>query len=144
MSHTYTPFSTLLLGVMSGWDVRVILVMTNTTADTEVDAEFVGSITTLDEMDGANYTRQQIATETVNENLASNRAEFDGGDTVFTNLGAGTRAVAGAILYRHVTNDADSPLLQYVNTGGFPYTANGATLTITWNAAGILQLLAAA
>jgi hypothetical protein len=118
--------------------------MTNTTADTEVDVQFVASITTLDEMDGANYARQAISSETVTQDLANNRAEFSGGNVVFTNLGAGARPVAGAVIYRHVTNDADSPLIQYVDSGGFPYTANGATLTITWNAEGILQLLAAA
>ena len=142
MSFVYTPAKTALLNAdldFATHDIRVILVMTNTTADTEQDAQFVGNITTLDEMDGSGYGRAALGSEAVNEDAANNRAEFDAADAVFTNLGAGTRNVQGAIVYRHVTNDADSPLIAFIDTGGFPYTANGATLTITWNAEGILQ-----
>lgn len=141
MSFVYTPAKTALLNGdldFAANDIRIALVMTNTTADTEQDMQFVGSLTTLDEMDGANYARQTLANESVNEDAANNRAEFDATDAVFTNLGAGTRNVAGIVLYKHVTNDADSPLIAYIDDG-FPYTANGATLTIQWNAEGILQ-----
>lgn len=143
MSFVYTPAKTKLLNGdldFAAHDMRILLVMTNTIADTSQDFEFVGSMTTveLDEMDGANYARQALASEAVNEDAANNRAEFDATDSVFTNLGAGTRNVAGIVLYRHVTNDADSPLIAYIDSG-FPYTANGATLTIQWNAEGILQ-----
>src|SRR5688500_9451363 len=134
MSFVYTPAKTALLNVdldFAAQDIRIMLVMTNTTADTDQDVQFVGSITTLDEMDGANYARQALASEAVNEDAANNRAEFDATDAVFTNLGAGTRAVLGMVLYRHVTNDADSPLIAYIDGTGFPYTANDATLTIT-------------
>lgn len=142
MSFVYTPAKTALLNGdldFAAHDIRVLLVMTDTTADTDQDVQFVGSIGTLDEMNGANYARQALGSEVVNEDAANNRAEFDAADTVFTNLGAGTRNVAGMVLYRHVTNDADSPLIAYIDTGGFPYTANGATLTVQWNAEGILQ-----
>lgn len=139
MSFVYTPAKTAMFeAYLAGKDVRIILVMTNTTADTEQDAEFVGSITTLDEMNGTNYARLALASEAINEDLANNRAEFDAADSVFTNLGAGTRSVAGIIVYEHVTNDADSPVISYIDDG-FPYVANGATLTIQWNAEGILQ-----
>lgn len=141
MSFVYTPAKTALLNGdldFAANDMRILLVMTNTTADTEQDAQFVGSITTLDEMNGTNYARQALGSEAVNEDAANNRAEFDATDAVFTNLGAGTRNVAGIVLYKHVTNDADSPLVAYIDDG-FPYVANGATLTIQWNAEGILQ-----
>lgn len=142
MSFVYTPAKTALLNGnldFAANDIRVILVMTNTTADTEQDNQFVSSLTTLDEMDGANYARATLTGEAVNEDAANDRAEFDANDAVFTNLGAGTRNVQGAIVYKHVTNDTDSPLIAFIDTGGFPYTANGATLTISWNAEGILQ-----
>lgn len=141
MSFVYTPAKTALLNGdldFAAQDMRIMLVMTNTTADTDQDVQFVGDIGTLDEMDGANYARQALGSEAVNQDAANNRAEFDATDSVFTNLGAGTRNVAGIVLYRHVTNDADSPLIAYIDSG-FPYTANGATLTVQWNAEGILQ-----
>lgn len=120
-------------------DVRVILVMSNTTADTDQDATFVGDITTLDEMDGANYGRKAVGTETVTKDDANNRSELSGTIPTWSQLGAGTRQVVGAVFYVHVTNDADSYVIGYVDTGGFPFTANGGDFTITPNAEGILQ-----
>lgn len=144
-SFVYTPAKTLIgqggLDLReAGADIRVILVMTNTTGDTDQDAQYVGNITTLDEMDGANYARQALANQAVNEDAANNRAEFDADDPTFASLGAGTRQVAGAIYYRHVTNDADSPLIAYVDSGGFPFAANGGNVTIQHNAEGIVQI----
>ena len=43
-------------------DIRIALVMTNTTVDTENDAiTTIDDFTTLDEMDGANYSRAALA-----------------------------------------------------------------------------------
>jgi len=121
-------------------DLRLMLVMTNTTADTEDDVNFVGSFTTLDEYDGASYARQAIAGKVINEDAANNRAELDGTDTVFTSLGAGTRQAQAAVLYKHVTNDADSVPIAYFDTGGFPFDGTGSNVTVQWNAEGILQV----
>lgn len=120
-------------------DMRIILVMTNTTADTDADAEFVGNITTLDEYDGATYARQALANQTMAADLANNRGEFDADNTVWSTLGAGTRQAAGMILFRFVTNDAASPLMAYIDTGGFPFSGNGGQVTVAWNAEGIAQ-----
>lgn len=143
MSFAYTPLKAKLLkgeiDLDLPQDIRVLLVMTNTTADTDQDAEFVSSITTLDEMDGANYVRKALAGEAVNQDNPNNRAEFDASDVTWTALGAGTRSMAGIVLFRFVTNDADSPLIAYIDTGGFPLAANGGDVTATWNLEGILQ-----
>lgn len=120
-------------------DFRIILCMTNTTADTDQDLQFVGSIGTLDEYDGATYARITLGGEVVNEDAANNRAEFDANDISWPTLGAGTRQAAGMILYRFVTNDADSPLVAWIDTGGFPFAGNGGAVSVTWDAQGILQ-----
>ena len=141
-SFVYTPAKTAILNGDIDFavdDIRLALVMTNTTADTDQDMANIADITTLDEMDGANYARKSLAGEAVNEDAANNRAEFDATDVTWTALGAGTRQVAGAVLYKHVTNDADAVLIAYIDTGGFPFTANGGDVTVTWNAEGILQ-----
>jgi hypothetical protein len=118
-------------------DMRLLLLMTNTTGDTDVDSDNTGSYT-LDEMDGANYARAALANEAVNTDDANDRAEFDADDVVFAALGNGTRQVQGALIHEHITNDA----------GSFPFvwsefssTINpgGSTLTLAWNAEGIAQ-----
>lgn len=143
-SFAYTPFKTdLMKGSFNlqeaGNDVRVILVMTNTTADTDQDAKFVGDIGTLDEYDGASYARKALANQAVNEDDPNNRGEFDADDIVWTALGAGTRQAQAMVIYKHVTNDADSPLLAFIDSGGFPFSGNGGNVTIQWNAEGIIQ-----
>ena len=120
-------------------DIRVLLVMTNSTCDTEDDCDFIDQFTTLDEMDGANYVRKALAGEAVAVDLPNNRGEFDAENVTWTALGVGTRQVLGAVLYKHVTNDADSIPIAYIDSGGFPFDANGGDVTITWNDEGILQ-----
>lgn len=126
-----------------GDDIRILQVMTNTTTDTEDDAEFISGgtgFTTLDEMDGANHARKS-ATELVVENLVGNLAYFDDTDNpVWAALGAGTRQVQAMVIYKFVTGDADSIPIAYIDTGGFPFTANGGDVTVTWNAAGVISL----
>lgn len=124
----------------AGHDIRVMLCMTNTTADTEKDKATISGFTTLDEMDGANYVRKALANQLVSEDNPNNRGEFDADNVVWTALGAGTRQVAGIVVFRFVTNDTDSIPIAWIDTGGFPFTANGGDVTVQWNAEGILQL----
>jgi hypothetical protein len=141
-SFVYTPAKTKVLNAALNFatqDFRIILVMTNSTADTDQDLEFVGSIGTLDEYDGATYARITLAGETVTEDPGNNRAEFSANNISWATLGAGTRQALGMILYRFVTNDADSPLVAWIDTGGFPFSGNGGAVNVTWNAEGILQ-----
>lgn len=121
-------------------DIRVRMAMTNTTCDTEDDTEHLDDFTTEDWMDGANYV-EKICTEAVTENLAGNCAFFD--DTTnhtWAALGAGARQVAGFVIYMFVTGDADSIPIAWIDTGGFPFSANGGDVTVTWNAAGVISL----
>lgn len=143
MSHVYTPAKAKLLSGdidLNTDDIRVLMVMSNTTADTETDAEFVGSITTLDECDGANYARVTLTGEAVAADLANDRGEFDANDISWTNLGAGTRNNVALVVFKFVTNDAASPLIAYIDSGGFPFNGSGINVSVAWNAEGILQL----
>lgn len=120
-------------------DIRVALLMTNTTADTENDADFIADFTTLDECDATGYARVALASEAVNLDDTNNRAEFDATDASFTGLsGNATRAIQGALIFRHVTNNADSVPICFVDfTSDIPATAT--QIDIPWNAEGILQ-----
>jgi hypothetical protein len=120
-------------------DIRVLLVMSNTTADTEDDKNTIDGFTTLDEYDGANYARKALANEVVNEDAANDRAEFDADDVTWSALGAGTRQCQAAIVYKHVNDDSDSVPIAFIDTGGFPFDGNGGDVTFQWNAEGIVQ-----
>lgn len=56
----------------------------------------------------------------------------DGNDVTFSAVsGASIEALA---VYKHVTNDADSPLICYIDTGtGLPITPNGGDIIVTWD-----------
>ena len=145
MSFAYTPFKERLLAGdvdmdEAANDVRVMLVMTNTTADTDQDAANIAAITTLDEYDGAAYVRKALANQVTNQDDPNNRGEFDADDITWTALGAGTRQAAGMVVYRHVDGTAANDLpIAYIDTGGFPFSGNGGNVTVTWNAEGIIQ-----
>lgn len=125
---------------MGSADFRVLLAMTNTTADTEPDVNTISGFTTLDECNGANYARVDLAGVSLTRSDANDIVYMDANDAVFTNLGPGTRQNAGALLYVHVTNDTDSFPFAWIDTGGFPFDGTGANNTIQWNALGIIQL----
>lgn len=122
-------------------DIRIQLVMTNTTCDTENDAVVnIADFTTLDEMDGTNYVVKALANEAVNKDDTNDRAEFDADDVTYTALGNGTRAVQGALVYKHVDGtDANDLVIAFIE---FSSTQNpgGSDFTISWDAEGILQL----
>lgn len=117
---------------------RLALVMTNTTADTEDDVNNMGAFTTLDDYDGSGYARADLDNEVVNEDAANNRAEFDADDEVFSTIGAGTRSIEGAILYKFVTNDAGSMPVAFIDDFT-NFNGNGGNITFQWNAEGIVQ-----
>ena len=122
-----------------GDTIKVRLVMTNTTCDTEDDVNTLDGFTTIDVYDGSSYADQTIANQVVNEDSANDRAEMDGDNVTFSTLGVGTRQCQGALIYKFVTNDTDSVPIAFIDTGGFPFDGSGADVTIQWNAEGILQ-----
>lgn len=135
-----------LSGLMDGTidlnthDIRVRLVMTNTTCDTEEDTTFMDQFTTLDTMDGANYVDKVLANESVTAVTASDRGKFDADDVTWTALGVGTRNVLAAVVYRFVTDDTDSIPIFYIDSGFSAPTgvaANGGDFKVTWHADGI-------
>lgn len=118
-------------------DVRMLMAMTNTTADTENDGiVFVANFTTLDEHGTAG--RKTLANQTCTKDDANDRAEFDADDVVYTALAAGARAVQGLLLYRFVSADSDSPVICWAE---FATNKNpdGSDFTVTWDAQGIIH-----
>lgn len=128
----------------AGADIRAIIVMTNTTCDTEEDTATLTNFTTIDEFDGSGYSTGaglDIGTQVVNEDTANDRAEFDSTDITFSAVGAGTRLITGMVIFRFVTNFNSSIPIAYVDFSSTPgnFAANGGDITITWDAQGIIQ-----
>lgn len=125
-------------------DIRVLLVMTNTTVNTERNKTTIGGgtgFTTLDEFDGANYASPGLTTtRTITADTVNFRANITSVASSWTALGVGTRAIKAALVYKWGGSLNASMPIAYYDTGGFPITASGADLAITWNAAGMLQV----
>ena len=112
-------------------DMRVRLAMTNTTYDTETDSiAFIVDFTTDDIHDGANYVDKALASETVTKNDTSDRGDFSANNLTWTALGAGTRNIAGALLYKFVTNDSDSIPVAWIE---FSAASDGNDFVVRWN-----------
>lgn len=124
-------------------DIRVLLVKTGSPL-TNDELEFVssgGSIAAYEYTAGANYVRKQLS-ESVVVDLPNNRAEFTSSTITWTALGPdGSNNITAAVFYKHVSTDANSPLLAYFDTAtGLPLLPNGGDVQITFNAEGLLQL----
>lgn len=142
------PYIPAKVGLLNGninlatHDIRGMLMMSNTTADTDTTATFISDFGTPDEFDGLNYARIAFAGEAVNQDTPNARAEFDANDTAFGTAGAplgpGTRSIAGMVIFRFVTNDADSRVIFWEDLT--PAFNPRGIFTAQWNAEGIAQL----
>jgi hypothetical protein len=122
-------------------DIRVRLVMSNTTCDTENDGVVtLANYTAIDPCDGANYVDKALAGEAVNKDDVNDRAEFDATDVTWTALGVGTRTTVGVLVYKYVGGSNATDLgIAFIEFAS-PVTHDGTDFTIQWNAEGILQL----
>lgn len=137
--HVFTPALALLYaGGLN--DLRMALVMTNTTADTEVDAENPADITTLDEFDGSGYSRATLTSEAVNVDLANNRAEVDFADPTFSSIGNGTRQAQGFIVIQNVDGTSANDLNKFYQDFSATVNPGGASLTVQIDAEGLVQI----
>jgi len=134
-----------LKGIMDGSidlnsdDIRVALVMTNTTIDTENETiDYVDDFSTLDECDSAAYSRAALANESVALDASNNRVKFDADDVTFSSLASCTRQIQAVLIYYHDTNDAASIPLIYADITDS--TPNGQDFTIEWDDDGIATL----
>jgi len=122
-------------------DIRAVLCMTNTTADTENTETLMNGFTTLDESDATGYARIDMSGLTITQDDGNNRAEFDATDLSFSGLsGDATRDYQGVLLYKHVTNDTDSIPLFFVEFTNTPVAKEATQVDVPWDAQGILQL----
>lgn len=97
------------------------------------------------EISVSGYTRQTLASLTLNEDDPNNQAYLDANDVTFTALGAGA-TIGAAVLYRYsssggTTGDSGQDLISFYDLTDTP--TNGGDITIQWASSsqgGVLRL----
>lgn len=127
---------------LSSDSLKLLPVMSNSTADANDDANTIGDIVTLDPLDGG-FVAGGVAltSQTVAEDAAGNRAYFDAADVTMTAVAAGTRQVKGLILYKTGASLNAGIPIAWIDTPGFPFWTNGSNVVVTWSANGIVDLV---
>ncbi len=92
------------------------------------------------EFSDASYTAggETLAGQTTSQDNTDNEGVFDGTNETWSSLDGGT--ADAAIQYKSTGVSTTSLLLWYIDSGGFPVTANGGDFTIQWAAEGIANL----
>lgn len=121
--------------------IQCALLMSDSTALTDLDALSLAGITTLDEFDGSGYARQVLASKEILTQNEVYRDVFRSADPLYSGIQAGSRQIAWCMLLLQATN---KPLL-LTNEVGMPLTVPAGThnLTVRVNPAdgwGILRL----
>lgn len=126
-------------------DTIKVMLVTNAYAF-NADHDFVNQVSAA-EVAGSGYTggfagsgRKTLGSKVVNEDDAGDRGYFDAADVTWSGINVGS--VQAAVLYEEGTSDADSSLIAYIDSGGFPVVTNGGDFVIQWSPSpvGILQL----
>jgi hypothetical protein len=140
---TYKGFRQDLVdgNVVSGADVRVLAVMNGSSAGTDEDAVNIDDITSLNEFDGSNYARLDLANVAVVSDDTNDRHEVTADDGSFgATVGAGSDEIIGFVYYRWVDGTAANDILWAFNDDGCPVDPNGGALDLTLPADGIVQI----
>lgn len=121
--------------------LKVLLVDSDTTADTERDKLTLSAFTDLSEADGANYARQTLSSVAVALDTGTHVVGLTADDTTFSTLGSNASGLQNqaAILFVDRGGDSSNLPIAYIDGGGFPYTPVGQTISITWDAAGLVK-----
>jgi len=113
--------------------INVLLVDTNHSFDKTHD--FVDDIV-ANEASGTGYARKTLANAAIALDAANDRVEFDADNPSYTALDAGT--IAAAIIFKQVTNDADSPLIAQIDFADL--VTNGSDVELQINSEGLFYV----
>lgn len=122
-------------------DMRVMLVMSDTTTDTEKDKSSFAGFTTTDEYDGSGYSSPglPLSNQSVTADDPNLRGEFDSTDEPAWTLGIGSRQCVGFILYKFDTDLATSIPVAFYDGAGFPFDGSGGLVGFIFDPEGVLQ-----
>ena len=106
-------------------------------ANDPVDAEYAGTGYTKG---FGNSGRKALASKTITQDDANNRAELDAADVTFSSIGSGSESINQLCIVDETgaSNDTDTDLMAALDSN-LPVTTNGGDVTFTPDAQGILQ-----
>lgn len=110
---------------------KVLLIQDSYTVDR--NHEFVDDVSS-EELSVSGYARITITSPTRTLSHSLHRYIYDCDDLDFGAL-AGTQTIAGAIVYKEITNDADSILMAFIELS--PFVTDGSSFVATVPTAGI-------
>ena len=136
MSKVYNPgLLKLLDGTIDFENDTIKLLLVDTNHTFTKSHEFVSDIV-ANEASGTGYSRKTLANTSIALDAGNDRVEFDADDISYTALDAGT--IASAIIFKEVTNDADSPLIADIDFTDL--VTNGSDVDLQVNAEGFFYI----
>lgn len=135
-SNLYNPGLEKLLDGTIAFETDTINVLLVDTVHTfDKTNEFVSDIV-ANEASGTGYARKTLANAAIALDAANDRVEFDADNPSYTALDAGT--IAAAIIFKQVTNDADSPLIAQIDFADL--VTNGSDVELQINSEGLFYV----
>lgn len=135
-SNLYNPGLEKLLDGTIAFETDTINVLLVDTSHTFTKThEFVSDIV-ANEASGTGYARKTLANAAIALDAANDRVEFDADNPSYTALDAGT--IAAAIIFKQVTNDADSPLIAQIDFADL--VTNGSDVELQINSEGLFYV----
>jgi hypothetical protein len=114
--------------------IRMLLLKTTAAGAYSPDLDTVAALLAVGsvaECDFTNYARKTL-TVSVTEDDANDRANIDADNQTWTNAGgASNNTPVAAVIYQFGTNDSDSYLIGYYDTGFGSIATNGGNYTVT-------------
>ena len=113
------------------WLVDTIKIMLMKSAYTpDVDANIFVADITANELTVGGYARVTLATKFSTKDNANNRTDYGADNPVWAALAAG-ETIGWAVIFKQVTNDADSTLIAVLD--GADVATNGGQITLRFN-----------
>ena len=132
-SNLYNPgLEKLLDGTIAFESDTINVLLVDTSHTFTKTHEFVSDIV-ANEASGTGYARKTLANAAIALDAANDRVEFDADNPSYTALDAGT--IAAAIIFKQVTNDADSPLIAQIDFADL--VTNGSDVELQINSEGL-------
>lgn len=103
----------------------------------DADQDYVADVA-AQELSGTGYVRKTLGSLTVTLDDTNDRAVWGAASVTWTGINAGT--ILGVVVYRHVTSDADSPLVAYYENGPIVTDGNDEAFNID-STEGLVQFL---
>lgn len=104
---------------------------------TFVDSGAGGANPLTNEVSGAGYARMTLGTKVIDLDAVNHRVRWKADNILWTAVNGFT--AAAILIFKSTGVDTTSRLIAYIDSGGYPKTANGSDLAQIWSADGVLS-----